>query len=681
MRPTILNFLFSEVTCLPGVGAVMAKNFVRLGCAKVKDLLYHFPVAMIQRPVIQTESEIPWDQVGTLEIDIVAHHPPVRRKGVYVIEGLWQGQPVDLVFFHTYGSYLLSQYPVGQKRWISGKIEHGYPGLKIIHPDYCTKTVAEIPLQEPVYPLTQGVSSKMVRKRVEGIFPELPDLPEWQEHPKMSWKEALKILHTKGPNKEARERLAYDELLANQLALLLSRRKMAERLGVSAQASGRLWRDLKQTLPFSLTGAQERVIQEIVSDINSPKCMNRLVQGDVGCGKTLVALAAILHVVEVGGQAAFMAPTDILARQHFVELQDRLRGEKIKVALLTAREKGKVRQELLMALEKGDIDILIGTHALITEGVSFHNLRLVVIDEQHKFGVKQRLELIKKGDKTDLLLMTATPIPRTLALTLYGDMDVSVIDEKPPGRPPIQTSVTSLKHLPEMLEKLRDVLEEEKETQIYWVCPLVEESQKTDLMAAEKRFKELQQVFGDQVALVHGKMKGAEKDAVMGQFIRGEKRILVSTTVIEVGVNVPTARFMVIEHAQRFGLAALHQLRGRIGRGVGRAVCVLVHGFPLGAMAKERLSMMRSSDDGFKIAEADLRLRGAGEVLGTRQSGMPDFKVADLEQDEPLLRQATIEAKHILEGDQNLSSDRGRNLRILLYLFEKDQAIQTLKAG
>ena len=681
MRPAILNFLFSEVTCLPGVGTVMSKAFGRLCGTKVKDVLYHFPVYMVARPVLKTAADIQWGTYGTLAVEIVAHHPPVRRKAPYVVEGRWQEMPVDLVFFHTYPDYMGSAYPIGQTRWVSGKIENGYPGIKIMHPDYVSKTKEAIPTLEPAYALTQGITSKMLRKKEEAILAQLPDLPEWQEPPVLSWGKSLHILHESGPDAKAHERLAYDELLANQLALFLSRKKMAETIGIQIQASGTLWKQLKEELPFSLTGAQERVIREITHDMNAPKRMNRLLQGDVGSGKTLVALAAILYAVEAGGQAAFMAPTDILARQHFQELQARLKEVPVKIALLTAREKGKVKQEILQGLQAGTIDVLIGTHALITEQVTFKNLRLAVIDEQHKFGVKQRLELVKKGVKTDLLLMTATPIPRTLALTVYGDMDVSVIDEKPLGRSPIQTSVMSSKHLSELIEKLHRVLEEEKETQVYWVCPLVEESEKTDLMAAEKRFSELREIFGDRVALVHGKMKGPEKDEIMGQFVRGEKRILVSTTVIEVGVNVPTARLMVVEHAERFGLAALHQLRGRIGRGPGQAVCILMHGFPLSATAKERLSMMRATDDGFKIAEADLRLRGAGEVLGTRQSGLPEFKVADLEQDEALLRRATQEARQILETDPELSSDRGKNLRILLYLFEKDKAIQTLKAG
>ena len=435
-------------------------------------------------------------------------------------------------------------------------------------------------------------------------------------------------------------------------------------------------------MPFALTGAQQRVIKEIRQDLFSEDKMIRLLQGDVGAGKTVVSLAALLIVCEGNYQGVLMAPTDILAGQHYKAFEKMLAGTNIRIELLTGREKGKKRVNILERLALGEIDILIGTHAVFTEDVQYKNLALVVIDEQHKFGVQQRLQLTKKQRGVNLLVMTATPIPRTLALTSYGDMDISILDEKPKNRQPIETKVISVDKVFDIIHKLDEKIKSSpKKVQVYWVCPLVQESEKMDLMAAEKRFEELKEVFGDKVGMVHGKMKGAEKDEVMERFKKGELSVLVSTTVIEVGVDVPSASVMVIEHAERFGLAGLHQLRGRVGRGSEKSVCLLLYGKQLSETGRARLKVMRESENGFVIAEEDLRLRGAGDLLGVKQSGLPQFKMADLSVHQHLLKTAAQDAKMILSQDPYLESERGKALRILLYLFQKDSEILTLKAG
>ncbi|MBR4927266.1 MAG: ATP-dependent DNA helicase RecG [Alphaproteobacteria bacterium] len=692
MRPEILNFLFSDIERLTGIGPKLAGRIKSLCGSKVVDLFWHLPSGVNYRPLIQNFN-ISSGTFGTICVEIDEHIAPQSRRQPYRVYGHTGTQNIELVFFNYHGDYLAKSLPVGQMRWISGKLERNGPLIKILHPDYIASHFSGIPEYETIYPLTAGVTSKILSKAVQNASRSLPDLPEWldenlqKEEGFVSWKTALLLAHHPKalsdllPQSNVRRRLAYDELLANQLALRLARTKMKKKRGSILQGDGRLRQKLLENLPFELTNAQKRVVSEIQTDMANEYKMIRLVQGDVGSGKTIVALMSMLNAVECGYQGVMMAPTDILARQHYATIQKYCEPLEVRVALLSGREKGKKRTLLLQDLAEGRIDILIGTHAVFVEDVIYHKLGLVVIDEQHKFGVEQRLALTQKQTGVDLLVMTATPIPRTLALTGYGDMDMSKLDEKPIGRQPIETKVMSGKMVNELIEKLYHTINQTPKTQVYWVCPLVNESEKSDLTAAMERYEVLKKTFKDKVGLVHGKMKGAEKDAVMSDFIAGRLSVLVSTTVIEVGVDVPDATIMVIEHAERFGLAQLHQLRGRIGRGDRLSTCLLLYGFGLSETAKKRLQVMRSTSDGFVIAEEDLKLRGAGEVLGTRQSGFDTFQMADLSEHGDLLITASKDAQMILNQDKDLSSKRGQALKILLYLFKKDVEIKTLKSG
>ncbi len=481
------------------------------------------------------------------------------------------------------------------------------------------------------------------------------------------------------PNSIARRRLAYDELLSNQLALAFIRQKTKQKDGRSFVGDNSLLKKVLSLLPFTLTKAQETALNEINKDQEAPYKMLRLLQGDVGSGKTVVALLSMLKVIESGSQTALMAPTEILAKQHYETISKLCENTPIKVSLLTGKLKAKQKKEIYENLALGDINILIGTHALFTDTVSFKDLGYIVIDEQHRFGVNQRLLLSQKGKNCDVLVMTATPIPRSLLLTAYGDMDYSKITELPKGRKPSKTVVMNTDKIPDVISSLKKKLE--TKTRAYWVCPLVEESQKLDISAATKRFEMLKHHFGDKVALIHGKMKEQEKDAVMEEFKIGQKTLLVATTVIEVGVNVPEATIMIIEHAERFGLAQLHQLRGRIKRGYEDSYCMLLYSYPISNISKERLNIMKQTEDGFFIAEKDLELRGGGEILGTRQSGFTEFKLADMQYHQDLLLRARDDAKQILQNDPKLETKRGEALRILLYLFEQNEAVKTYLAG
>jgi ATP-dependent DNA helicase RecG len=685
MRPEILNPLFTEVEALKGVGPQVAKTLARLKITRAIDLLFHLPTGTIDRIAAPAASSSLLGRIVILEVTPFDFRQPRSGRGPTRISASdADGNTITLVYFNNPG-WAKKQLPMGEIRIVSGKLEAYGDEWQIIHPDVMEQAkAAALPLRESVYPLTEGLTNRRMAELAAAALERAPDLPEWGDPGLLtkegwkSWKASLAEAHGDPTETAARRRLAYDEIFANQLALLLLRQASRRRRGVPLAGTGELIARLR--LPYTLTGAQHRVIEEIRGDMAQSVPMLRLVQGDVGSGKTLVALMAMLAAVESGAQAAFLAPTEILARQHHATLLKQLDSIGVRVAILTGREKGRARESVLMGLADGSIDILVGTHAIFQEKVAYKTLGLAVIDEQHRFGVSQRLLLASKAERPPhLLVMTATPIPRTLTLTQYGEMDVSRIDEMPPGRSPIETRVISEERLGDVIAALGRHIE--AGGQAYWVCPLVEESEKSDAAAAEERARVLQARFGDRIGLVHGRMKGPEKDAVMAEFAANRLSVLVATTVIEVGVDVPNATLMIVEGAERFGLAQLHQLRGRVGRGEGKSVCLLLRGQQLSETGRARLALMRESNDGFRIAEEDLRLRGPGEILGTRQSGEEGFRVASAENVTELAPLAQSDARLLLERDGGLSGPRGQAARTALYLFERDQAVTLIRSG
>jgi ATP-dependent DNA helicase RecG len=697
MRPDVLFPLFASAATLGGVGPRTAALIARLAGveqAKLIDLAWHLPSGIIDRRFSPPLATAPPGQIVTLDVTVEKHFPAGTSRRPHKVLCSEDNATVELVFFNARRDYLEKLLPVGARRVISGRVELFDGRLQMTHPDHVVppEQADEVRIVEPVYGLTEGLTARPLRKAVRAALERAPELPDWLD-PALSrqrdwrpWRMALLAAHA--PEKEedlqpatpARMRLAYDELLANQLALALIREHMKRRTGLSRSGDGRLRKRLLAAFPYRLTKAQTGAVGEIERDLKAPGRMLRLLQGDVGSGKTVVALLAMLIVVEGGGQAALLAPTELLARQHMAGLAPLAEAVGARLALLTGRDKGKPRRELLERLAQGEIDILVGTHALFQEDVAFKDLGLAVIDEQHRFGVHQRLALGAKGEAVDLLVMTATPIPRTLTLTLYGDMEVSRLMEKPPGRKPVNTRTLPLERLDEVFAAVGRAVA--GGARVYWVCPLIEESIGLDVAAAEARHADLAQRFGkDIVGLVHGRMKSAERDAAMADFAEGRAAVLVATTVIEVGIDVPEASIIVIEHAERFGLAQLHQLRGRVGRGGRPGTCLLLYAAPLGETARARLAMLRETEDGFRIAEEDLRLRGAGELLGTRQSGVPTFRLARLPEQDDLLQVARQDARMVLEKDPQLTGPRGKALRVLLYLFERDAAVRYLVSG
>ncbi|MEG9862468.1 MAG: ATP-dependent DNA helicase RecG [Parvularculales bacterium] len=696
-RPEPLFRLFAPLTALPGVGDKLASVISKRVGSHVIDLLRHLPCGVIDRSKRPAISQIEHGSIVTLEVEITGHDkPPRRSRRPWRVAAQNKTGRVDLVFFHARGDYVEKLLPLGARRIVSGRAEMFKDKVQIAHPDHVIAPDKEddMPRYEPVYPLTAGLTAKTMAKAMKAALEGIPELDEWINPDIVNrfgwpeWAKAARSVHSPHsdadlmPNSPERARLAYDELLANQLALALVRigSGVDEGRAFPDQATDGLAAELTRNLPFELTPAQLRVIDEIRADQIAPRRMLRLLQGDVGSGKTVVALLAMLHVVSGGAQAALLVPTEILARQHHATLTGFLAPLGITPGLLHSKMKAGKKRDVLAALADGTMPIVVGTHALLSDNVSFNDLGLAVVDEQHRFGVRQRLVLGDKAKGVDVLVMTATPIPRTLAMTAYGDLVASQIDEKPPGRKPVITTAVPLDRSDDVIERLRGAIKAGK--QAYWICPLIDESDSLDIAAAEGRHTELRTALPEAATgLVHGKMNAESRDTAMESFRSGESRLLVATTVIEVGVDVPNASIMIIEHAERFGLAQMHQLRGRVGRGDDQSSCLLLYKAPVSETARARLSIMRESDDGFRIAEEDLRLRGPGEVLGQRQSGDPDFILADLAHHGDLLALAHDEAEGILSRNPMLSGDEGTRLKLLLSLFERDMAVTYLAGG
>ena len=701
MRPALLDRLFAPVTVLPGIGPQLGRLIERAAGPLVVDLLWHLPTSVVDRraaPPIRELNPSDWpDAVVTLKIRVERHEPGFGRRPyrVHCTDGTGT---LTLVYFSARGDQLQRLLPVGAERIVSGTVDYYSGRPQMAHPDYVVmpEQAEQVKLIEPVYPLTAGLSPRVLSKAVGGALERAPELPEWLDPALRArrhwpgWHEALAAAHSPrseadlAPSTPARERLAYDEILASQLAVALVRARRRRRPGRVLAGTGELQAKSEAHFGFALTGSQRQAVAEISGDMKAPQRMMRLLQGDVGSGKTVVALLAMLQAVESGTQAALMAPTEILARQHHAVLQRLAAPARVEIGLLTGREKGRGRDSMLASLASGLTPIVVGTHALLQPDVEFRDLALAVIDEQHRFGVEQRLALTGKGRDADTLLMSATPIPRTLMMTAYGDLDVSRLTEKPPGRQPVDTRAVPLDRFEEVSGGIARALK--RGAKVFWICPIVEEAEDGDTAAAEERYRALAELLPGRVGLVHGRMKSAEKDRAMAAFAASDPKgtgvdLLVATTVIEVGIDVPAATVMVVEHAERFGLAQLHQLRGRIGRGDQPSTCILLYEAPLGEIARRRLAILRETEDGFRIAEEDLRLRGAGEVLGTRQSGLPVLRLADLAQHEELVAIAHDDSRLILECDAELSSPRGEALRLLLYLFRRDEAVQYLRAG
>ena len=691
MRPDILNPLFAETDSLDGVGPKLMKPLEKLGLTRLRDVTYHLPERFVTRRAVES-----LDDAGEGEQVIIALTPTEHRAPYNPGRGPYRvlaqdniGNICAITFFGRASYTAKKQLPVGERRWIAGRLDRYGDMLQIVHPDHVEKERGANlgRLCEPVYSLASGLTQPRVAGMVEQALKAVPLLPEWIEPTQLEkegwpdWRDAITLAH-KDENAAARDRLAYDELLANALALKLVRADNRRRKGSSLKGDGNLRGKLD--LPFPLTGAQTRSVAEIEGDLAQESPMLRLLQGDVGAGKTVVALKAMLIANEAGKQAALLAPTEILARQHYSTLREMVAPTGVEVAILTGRAKGKEREGILLGLLDGSIDIVVGTHAIFQDTVAYKDLGLVVIDEQHRFGVAQRLQLASKGKRSPhTLAMTATPIPRSLTLAQYGEMDVSRLDELPPGRQAIDTRVVAQDRMEDVVAGVARHIESGQ--QAYWVCPMVREMdgawQQNDIAAAEARYAALKERFGDAVTMVHGQLESQVKDANMEAFASGKAKLLVATTVIEVGVDVPSSTLMVIEQAERFGLAQLHQLRGRVGRGSEKSVCLLLRGGELSETGRKRLALMRETQDGFRIAEEDLALRGGGELLGTRQSGDAAFKIADIDQITRLLPVADADARLLMERDGGLTSERGEAARMLLYLFERDWGVQLLRGG
>lgn len=693
-RPPQLFPLFAGLDTLDGVGPKTSEHFLQMGITRPRDLIFTLPQGIIDRRRRDSVAGATAGSVVTVAVKVLRHQKPAQKGRPYRIIVEDARTTLSLVWFRPKEGYLIGLLPVGAERLISGKLEI-YDGLaQIAHPDHVLPLdeAATIPDFEPVYPLTAGLGARAMIRSVTSALQRVPDLDEWidpalkAQHAWPNWRDAVLRAHDPAgpdevsPRAPARERLAYDELFAHQMTLALGRARARSPKGRRTTGAGVMRRKVLAALDFAPTAAQSRAVDEITQDMASDRRMYRLLQGDVGSGKTLVALLTLVAAVEAGGQGVLMAPTEILARQHLDSLSPLASAAGCRIEVLTGRDTGAARAEKLAALAAGDIEILVGTHAVFQADVKFADLRLAIVDEQHRFGVRQRLELGEKGDRADFLVMTATPIPRSLALTQYGDLDLSVLDEKPPGRKPVKTALVGSDRLDSVIEHLRRAVADGQ--QAYWVCPLVDESEAVPMIAAEQRFALLRAAFPEgEVGLVHGQMPPDRKDSEMARFVGGQTKVLVATTVIEVGVNVPAASIMVIEQAESFGMAQLHQLRGRVGRGATQSTCLLLYHAPLSETATRRLKLLRDTEDGFRIAEEDLAIRGAGDVIGLAQSGIPRFRVADLETQSDLMAIAQTDARAFLVQDPDLSGSRGQAVRTLLWLLEQDKALKLINFG
>ena len=693
-RPKEIFHLFGDLNNLSGVGPKTIINLKNLSIEKPRDFLFNLPFSVLDRLPVKSVRGVAPSQIVTVEVLVKSHKVSRSRASAYRVNVQDTEVGFQLVFFNARKEYLESLLPVGERRVISGKLEFYEDVPQIVHPHHVKKINDEKPIFrfEPVYPLTSGVSQKLMSGTINGLLENLPKLDEWIDDELLkikgwpSWQDALKNAHcpisAEGASltDPARQRLAFDELFSHQLSLSIARNKIKRSKGKANTVTGILQTKVLNNLPFKFTEDQKLSIRDIIDDLKKPERMNRLLQGDVGSGKTIVAFLGLIAAVEAGGQGALMAPTEILARQHFETLLPLAETAGVSLSLLTGRDRGNLRNNKLTDLKEGKTDVAIGTHALFQADVIFKDLRFAVVDEQHRFGVNQRLELGKKGSVVDLLIMTATPIPRSLALAQYGDMDISTIKQKPAGRKPINTALISSSRIDEVVDKLKKSIA--KGAQAYWVCSLIEESEVLHYTAAERRFEQLRAKLGEGVVeLVHGKISSDIKDKIMDRFVSGETKLLVATTVIEVGVNVPSANIMVVENAEKFGLAQLHQLRGRVGRGANQSTCLFLYKEPLNISSKKRLSILRETEDGFKISEVDLNLRGSGDAIGTAQSGLPRFRLANIDMIEMLMETAHQQARYLLAKDPNLETPQGEAVKNLLWLMDQDKSIRLITVG
>lgn len=677
-----LDSLYKPLTVLQGIGPKYRALLTTLIKGdRLIDLAFHMPHSYVSRKVLTKLVHVPFDTPIIVKVTVEAHKPPRKYSGPYEIITSDGTSYLSIVYFHAKGDYLEKLYPVGREVAIAGKVESFGGKKQMMHPDYVVPgaQLSTIPQIEPIYPLCNGITNKTIRMAIKGLRQFIPDPSEWIPRATIEanhWPRfqlallGAHMLDTTIDHEKARERLAFDELYAHQISLRIARNQVKIDTAPRLPSPLPLVEKAVEALPFTLTEDQKEVLRDIYKDMKSGSPMRRLLQGDVGCGKTVVAFLAMLAITEANFQAAIMAPTDILARQHYAFMKpfEDLLG--VKVALLTAREKGSHRKELFHDLATGKIDLIIGTHALFENDVIFGKLGVVIIDEQHRYGVEQRYKLLSKGEAPHLLVMTATPIPRTLHMAFYGDLDLSQIRHKPGQRKQIDTRVISLERLYQVINGLASQIE--KGEQIYWICPLVAESEKLDLAAAEDRFTFLKGIFGHKVGLIHGRIDNTHKDEVLQAFKEGDIQILVSTTVVEVGIHVEQATTMIIEHAERFGLSQLHQLRGRVGRSDLASFCLLLYAPPLNPIAQRRLEVMRETNDGFVIAEEDLNLRGSGTILGRAQSGAGDFRIAEFPQDFKLLS-----AAHALVQEYAPTETP----HDLLQLFQMEHAIPLIQAG